>query len=206
MSNKRRPRRNKGNQSNSFSNRTASVADQLIDTSEQNYNRPARSTLAVIVLNALTCGGVGCGIAWLMGLWIQVPDGFTWQKYVIIAGVAALLQIGLAFINSLVMASIALWISRKVMQRRYGVIFDDNQIEEVKRKTEPNSRIGPASIAAATAAVALINQEAPTAAVIGLGAAAGALSPVVSHLTNHKDILNLWSGAKSIFYSITNRI
>lgn len=181
------------------------MADRLIDTSRQNYNHPARSTLAVITLNTFTCGVVGCAIAWVLTVWISEPADFTWPKYVIIAGVAALIQIILGFVNSIVMVGIAVQISRRLMQRRLGVIFTDEQVEEVKRTTEPNSKIGPASIISAATAVALINQEAPTAAVVGIGAAAGALSPAVSYLTNHRDILNLWRGAKGIYYSATTR-
>ena len=83
----------------------------------------------------------------------------------------------MAFINSLVMTPIGVRISRRIMQRRLGVIFDDDQVEEVKRTVEPSSKIGPASIAAAAVVVALINQQVPTLVVFALGSAAGALSP-----------------------------
>ena len=91
------------------------------------------------------------------------------------------------------------------MQRRLGVIFDDDQVEEVKRTVEPSSKIGPASIAAAAIVVALINQQATTLAVFALGSAAGALSPAVRHLTNHEDIMNLRTGAKAAYYRVTTR-
>lgn len=205
MSAKNKRRKKSSKQSRANRKQLVSIADHLIDTGRQNYNHPARSTLAVIALNTLTCGAVGCVVAWALTSWIRQPADFTWLKYVIIAGVAAVLQVFLAFINSLVMTPIGVRISRRIMQRRLGVIFDDDQVEEVKRTVEPSSKIGPASIAAAAVVVALINQQAPTLAVFALGSAAGALSPAVSHLTNHKDIMNLWTGARAAYYRVTTR-
>ena len=93
MSAKNKRRRKSSKQSRANRKPLVSIADHLIDTGRQNYNHPARSTLAVIALNILTCGAVGCVVAWALTSWIRQPTDFTWLKYVIIAGVAAVLQV-----------------------------------------------------------------------------------------------------------------
>lgn len=181
------------------------IAEQVIDQSGDNYNHPARTTLAVMILNAVICAVVGLAIASTLYYWIKAPDGFTWIRYSIIAAITLGLQIGLAAFNSIVMVPAAVRITRRFIQRRYGITIDQAQIEKSEMETESPSKLGPAAVVATATAVALIQQGAPTWAIITLGTVGAALSPVGKHLTNHKDIVTLWRGIRGAYYSVSTK-
>ena len=183
----------------------ARITDALINSSGTNYEHPARTTLAVIVVDMAICAVVGLIIALSLTSWITTPNRFTWVWYAAIAGATLSVQIGLAVFNSLVMVPIAVRISRRFMQRRYGILIDQNMVERVEMETEAPSKLGPAAVVAAATVVTLIQQDAPTWATIVLTVTAATLSPVGRHLTDHKDIVTLWRGARRTYYSVTTK-
>ena len=183
----------------------ARIADRVIDQSGRNYNHPARTILAVILLNTAIGTIVGTVIAIALTFWIKSPDGFTWTQYAAIAGGTVGFQIALAIFNSIVMVPIAIRMSTRLMQRRHGFLIDQAQIEQAELETESPSKIGPAAVVATATVVALIQQDAPNWATITLGITAAALSPLGRHLTNHKDIVTLWRGIKESYYSATTK-
>ena len=181
----------------------ARIADNVINDNADNYNHPARTTLAVIVVNTFICAIVGIAISLILCRWIPTPDALTWVAYTIVAVATLGIQIGLAILNSVVMVPIAVRISRRVMQRRYGIQIDQDQIEKAEMDTQAPSKLGPAAVVATATFIALSQQDAPTWATIVLTTLAAGLSPVGRHLTDHKDIVTLWRGLRMTYYSIT---
>lgn len=199
-------KKSKRNRARPPANAKPKMGEALIAQANTSYNHPAISTAVMIALNAVICSAVGAAIAFVLEWRVDDKAKMTWQIAIYIAIITALLQIILAVIRSIgVVPWVTTRITRRMIQRRTGIIIEDSMIEKSIDENEQPSRIGPAAIAATASFFICLQYDAPCIALILVPAGSAAVSPVAAHLTDHRTIRTLWKGAKGQYFKATTR-
>ena len=200
-------KKSKRNRARTPANAKPKMGDVLIAQANTSYNHPAISTAVAIALNAVMCFVVGAIIAFVLEWQVDDKAKMTWQIAICIAIETALLQIMLAAFKSIILVSLVTKrITHQMMQRRTGVTIGDSMIEKAIDENEQPSRIGPAAIAATASFFICLQYDAPCSALILVPAGSAAMSPIVTHLTDHRTIRTLWKGIKGQYYKATTRL
>lgn len=203
MSKKRR----KPNRARNPANARPNLGDAFITQANTSYNHPAISTVGMIACNAVLCFVVGIAIACVLGWQMDDKAKMTWQIAVYIAIGTAVFQVALAVANSLLVIPLVTGrVSRRMMQRRTGIVIEDEIVEKAIEENGQQSRIGPAAIAATASFLVCLQYDAPSSALFWVPSLSAAASPVVAHLTDHKTIRALWKGIKGQYYKATTRL
>ena len=198
-------KKSKRNRARNPANAKPKMGDVLIAQANTSYSHPAISTAATIAIIAVICSAVGATIAFVLELIVDDKAKMTWQIAIYIAIITALFRVALSVANSIIMIPLVTRITRRMIQRRTGVIIEDSMIEKAIDENEQPSRIGPAAIAAAASFFICLQYDAPYIALILVPAGSAAVSPVVAHLTDHRTIRTLWKGAKGQYFKATTR-
>ena len=202
MSKKKR----KPNRARNPANARPKLGDAFIAQANTSYNNPAINTVGMIACNAAMCFLVGLATALVLGWLIDDKAKMTWLIVVCIAIGTAALQVALAVANSILVIPSVTSVSHRMMQRRTGVVFEDEIVEKAIDENEQPSRIGPAAIAATASFWVCLQYDAPSGALLWAPPLSAAASPVVAHLTDHKTIRTLWKGIKGQYYRATTRL
>ena len=199
-------KKSKRNRARTPANAKPKMGDVLIAQANTSYNHPAISTAATIAIIAVICSAVGVAIAFVLEWLVDDKAKMTWQIAIYMAIGTALLQVILAVTNSIVVVPLVTRMTRRMMQRRTGIIIEDAMIEKAIDGNEQPSRIGPAAIAATASFFICLQYDAPCSALILVPAGSAAMSPIVTHLTDHRTIRTLWKGIKGQYYKATTRL